>query len=327
MNPPYLVALQRSVRKKREIFNAFLTDKTDCYRVFNGPDEGISGFVVERYAEVMIFQFHEGKCSLNESQMAEIADFFSQELGIKSFYLKKFVSDRSSKTADSSYYSEQPFWGEKSPDKIVCQEKGMKFEIHPYEGFSTGIFLDQRNNRDFLRHHFQNQEVLNCFAYTCAFSVACALNNNKVASIDLSRRYLDWGKTNFRLNQLDPEGHGFFAIDVFEQFKKSQKLNKIYDLIILDPPSFSRNSKGRVFSVKKDMENLVRESLVLLKPQGKLFVSSNLYSWKSTTLKTLIGSVLRDGGIRADEIALPKMPLDFIGTEAPLSSVCIQKRN
>ena len=256
--------------------------------------------------------------------MGAIADFYAKNLGVQSVYLKVFVGDRSSKKADLSYYENKPLWGVESQPKIVCSEKGMKLEIHPYDGFSTGIFLDQRNNREFLRKSFSDKEVLNCFSYTCAFSVACALNHNRVTSVDLSKKYLEWGKINFVLNGLKPDDYFFYAVDVFEQFKKAKKLGKSYDLIILDPPSFSRNNQGKAFSVKRDMKELVEESCDVLNSKGVLFVSSNLATWSSVVLKKLVGEVLKSKNLKFEEVSLPPTPSDLVTVESPLSSCCFK---
>lgn len=320
-----LKLIETALKNREEILKVFQAEQTDCFRLFNGEREGISGFVVEKYGPLLVFQWHEGKCDLDISAMESVAEFYGKFLGIKSVYLKRFISDRSTTTADQSYYLNRPLWGEESAPSIVCSEKGMKIEIHPYEGFSTGIFLDQRNNREFLRHNFQNKEVLNCFAYTCAFSLACAFGENNVTSVDLSKKYLDWGKRNFVLNGIPPEKHAFFAVDVFEQFKKAKKLGKTYDLIILDPPSFSRNQQGRVFSVKKDMKSLIGESCDILKSRGTLFVSSNLATWDSLELKRLVQDVLKEKKVRVEWLNLPSIPADLSTLEAALAACAFRK--
>jgi 23S rRNA (cytosine1962-C5)-methyltransferase len=325
MTQGFLKPIEKALKNREEILKVFQTEKTDCFRLFNGEREGIAGFVVEIYGSLLVFQWHEGKFDLDVSAMEAIAQFYGNSLGIKSVYLKRFISDRSTTTADQSYYLNRPLWGAESEPSIVCFEKGMKLEIHPYEGFSTGIFLDQRNNREFLRRSFKNKEVLNCFAYTCAFSLACALGENKVTSVDLSKKYLDWGKRNFILNGMPPEKNSFYAIDVFEQFKRAKKLGKSYDLIILDPPSFSRNQQGKVFSVKKDMKNLISESCDILNSRGTLFVSSNLASWDSTELKKLVLDELNEKKIKVECLNLPSVPSDFLGVEIPLAACAFRK--
>jgi len=325
MTQGFSKSIEKALKNREKLLEVFQMEKTDCYRLFNGELEGISGFVVERYGPLLVFQWHEGKCDLDISAMESVAHFYESSLGIKSVYLKRFISDRSGKTADQSHYLNRPFWGAESDSSIVCFEKGIKLEIHPYEGFSTGIFLDQRNNREFLRHSFKNKEVLNCFAYTCAFSLACALGENTITSVDLSKKYLDWGKRNFILNGISVEKHSFFAVDVFEQFKKAKKLGKTYDLIILDPPSFSRNQNGKVFSVKKDMKALVSESCDILNSCGTIFVSSNLATWGSSELKELVQEVLKEKRIKVDWVQLPPEPSDLLNVEASLAACAFRK--
>jgi 23S rRNA (cytosine1962-C5)-methyltransferase len=322
-----LKIIEKALQERRSLFDTFEKEKTDCFRLFNGLGEGISGFIVERYGSVLVFQWHEGKCSLKIEDLKKIAEHYGKRLGITSVYLKRFVSDRTSQNADLSYYEHKPFWGQESPSTLVCHEKGMKLEIRPYEGFSTGIFLDQRNNREFLSQRFSGHQILNCFAYTCGFSLACALTQNTVTSVDLSKKYLEWGKKNFLLNGLSPEEYLFYASDVFDHFKKVQKLGKSYDLIILDPPSFSRNQKGKVFSVKKDLEILVSQSYELLNRSGTLFVSSNLAVWTSDQVKRICQSVAAENGLKVEWQKLPEEPKDFRGAESSLAACCLRKKD
>ena len=321
----FLSEIERSIKVRESLLKKFEKEKTDCYRLFNGTGEGVPGLIIDRYREVLIFQWHEGKCHLEASELESLAAVYGKEIGIQSVYLKSFVTDRSSQIADATHYLSQPLWGKESLAEIICHENGMKLAIRPYEGFSTGIFLDQRNNRSFLREHFQGREVLNCFSYTCAFSVACALNGNKITSVDLSKRYLDWGKNNFNLNGIVIGDHFFYSLDVFLQFKRAKKLQKTYDLIILDPPSFSRNSEGKTFSVKKDMKSLITGSCELLNPNGVLFISSNLTLWNSPLLQRYVAEVLVEMKMNVEWIKLPIIPDDFLNCESPLSACCFKR--
>jgi 23S rRNA (cytosine1962-C5)-methyltransferase len=203
----------------------------------------------------------------------------------------------------------------------------MKLEIHPFDGFSTGVFLDQRNNRAFLAELSRGQEVLNCFSYTCAFSVACARQGGFSTSIDLSKKYLEWGKRNFELNGLKSEEHPFYCVDVFEQFKRAKKMGKQYGLIILDPPSFSRTSQGKVFSLRSDLKRLIEEARDLLLPEGVIFFSCNLSSLTSEMLSQIVVKNLTAKGNRLERIELPSVPEDFTSLENPLSAVCFRLKS
>jgi 23S rRNA (cytosine1962-C5)-methyltransferase len=163
----------------------------------------------------------------------------------------------------------------------------VRFEMSFSEGYSTGLFLDQRDNRRrFLVNHVAagfplfergpaGAEVLNAFAYTCGFSVCAAKAGTRVTSLDLSKKYLEWGRRNFLLNELDPAAHDFIYGDVFEWFRRLAKKDRLFDAIVLDPPTFSQSKEHGSFRVEKDYGKLVAAALPLLKPGAVLLASTN----------------------------------------------------
>jgi 23S rRNA (cytosine1962-C5)-methyltransferase len=118
-------------------------------------------------------------------------------------------------------------------------------------------------------------EFLNTFAYTCGFSVCAAKAGARATSLDLSRKYLAWGKRNFALNGLNASDHAFIAGDVFDWLCRLAKKQRQFDLMALDPPTFSQSKEHGVFQAEKDFGELVASALPLLKPQGVLFASTN----------------------------------------------------
>src|SRR5439155_23553899 len=101
----------------------------------------------------------------------------------------------------------------------------------------------------------------------------------RTTSLDLSGKNLDWGKRNFALNQLDPVEHEFIRGDVFDWLRRFGKKQRQFDLILLDPPTFSQSKVSGVFRVEKDFPRLVGMALPLLKAGGVLFASSNATGW------------------------------------------------
>ena len=204
--------------------------------------------------------------------------------------------------------SPQLVLGEAAPDEFFIRENGVQFLLSFNEGYSVGLFLDQRDNRrrlltGFVAPDFFLQgkpeespppkiKVLNTFSYTCGFSVCAAKAGATVTSLDLSKKYLDWGKRNFVLNQLDPSGHEFTFGDAFDWMKRLGKKNRQFDLIILDPPTFS-NSKGQgTFQAERDYGKLVLAALPILQTGGVLLASTNAANLKPETfLKTIGDSV------------------------------------
>src|SRR6202040_322297 len=140
----------------------------------------------------------------------------------------------------------------------------LQFELSFNEGYSVGLFFDQRDNRRrLLVNHVAAEfplfpggadeaEVLNTFAYTCGFSVAAAKAGARATSLDLSKKYLEWGKRNFALNQLDPAAHDFIFGDVFDWLRRLAKKGRAFDVVILDPPTFSQSREAGTFQAEKD---------------------------------------------------------------------------
>jgi len=136
-----------------------------------------------------------------------------------------------------------------------------------------GVVLDSDTRKPFGTG--SAAEVLNVFAYTCGFSVCAARAGARVVSVDLSKKYLEWGRRNFALNGLDPAAHNFIYGDAFEWLRRLAKKNRTFDLIILDPPTFSQSKAGGAFQAEKDFGRLVRAALPLLKANGVLLASTN----------------------------------------------------
>lgn len=186
--------------------------------------------------------------------------------------------------------------GEPPPGDLVVRENGLAFLLRPLEPGGTGLFLDQRENRRHMGERARGGRVLNLFAYTCAFSVAAARGGaGETVSVDTSRRCLEWGRENFRLNGLDPAAHRFLAWDAREAVKRLAKRGERFRAVALDPPSFGRSKSGGAFSVKRDFAALAAECLALLEPGGWLLASVNFGGWGPREFEAAV----REGAKRA----------------------------
>jgi 23S rRNA (cytosine1962-C5)-methyltransferase len=128
-----------------------------------------------------------------------------------------------------------------------------------------------------LQFEIQNLkfEILNCFAYTCGFSVCAAKAGARVTSLDLSKKYLEWGRRNFALNGLDPAAHDFIYGDTLDWLRRLAKKGRAFDVVVLDPPTFSQSKEHGTFRAEKDYGKLVTAALPVLKPGGVLLASTN----------------------------------------------------
>lgn len=152
------------------------------------------------------------------------------------------------------------------------------FRVNLSDYLDTGLFLDARRKRALIREEATGKRVLNLFAYTCSLSVCAAKGNAlRVDSVDLSRTYLDWGKINFTLNGLgENSNHNFIQSDVDKFLSHAGKNAQRWDLIILDPPSFSNSKKTNyTLDIRRDYAELINKCLSLLDHGGTLWFSSN----------------------------------------------------
>ena len=218
-----------------------------------------------------------------------------------------------------------PVWieGRQDSEPFEVMENGVRFWIDFTAGYSQGIFLDQRENRAEVRRRSAGLRVLNCFAYTCAFGVAAAMGGAETVNIDLSKRYLDWGRKNYELNGIDIAGHEFIYGEVQNWLERFARKGREFDLVILDPPTFSRDKEGRVFTVEAGFPNLVRTSKALLTDQGALFCSTNQRTLAPDAFRRLITAGL--AGPIAWRMEDRQMPPDFTG-EQYLKACWLERR-
>ncbi len=172
------------------------------------------------------------------------------------------------------------------------QEAGLNFCVDFEAGYSTGLFLDQRTNRTFLRSQAPTR-ALNCFAYTCSFSVAAAAAGAETMSVDLSKKSLTWGRRNFEANGIAGAGHRFLADDVFAVLPRLARRGETFDAIVLDPPTFSRNAKGKVFHAQRDWPRLLEAALAVAAPKARLLLSTNCAELRTVDLERVARKVLQ----------------------------------
>ena len=162
-----------------------------------------------------------------------------------------------------------------APEPLLVQENGLSFQVSLERGLNTGLFLDQRSNRRDLMARVEGKRVLNLFSYTGAFSVAAAAAGaSQVTSVDASPGYMEIARTNFSANRLNPKRHEFVVGDCLAVLDEMSRQGTVFDLILMDPPSFSTTSKSR-FTTRGGTSDLVASALRLLRDGGVLIASSN----------------------------------------------------
>ncbi len=154
--------------------------------------------------------------------------------------------------------------------EMEITEYGNRFHLNLSDYLDTGLFLDHRETRRWIGAQSSGKAVLNTFAYTGSFSVYAAQGGARLThSVDLSKTYCEWIKKNLAFNGAAPETNWVLKMDTLEYFNYARRKKLFFDIIIIDPPTFSKN-KGSSFSLQKDHPALINAALALLaRPDGR----------------------------------------------------------
>ncbi len=189
-----------------------------------------------------------------------------------------------------------------SKNFFSVREGDLLYWVNPFDYLDYGLFLDHRPLRKMIQQESAGKAVLNLFAYTGSISVAAAKGGAEVTTIDMSNTYLAWAQRNFELNNLISQKHAFIRADIVQWLQRPN--SKKFDLIILDPPTFSNSKKmEQSFDIQRDQEHLIKACMQKLKPEGKLYFSNNKKDFK---LSEQLSSQFKVHNISAQTI-----PLDF----------------
>lgn len=315
----FTVEMDFKADARQALRNSFIEPgETDACRLVQGASDGWPGWYVDRLGDYLLSQSEE---ALDPERMEVLADL-RKNRSAKGVYHKRLTRHVRQTTPEDT--SPQLVMGDPAPNRFLARENGLQFELSFTEGYSVGLFLDQRDNRRrLLTGHVaarflpladatpEPREILNTFAYTCAFSVCGARGGARVTSLDLSRKYLDWGRRNFELNGLDPAEHDFIYGDAFDWMKRLAKKRRRFDMVILDPPTFSQSKQSGVFRAAKDYGKLVTAAVALLRPGGVLLASTNAAGWDSGEFLATLHSTLTAQSRRVSGEHYCPQPPDF----------------
>jgi 23S rRNA (cytosine1962-C5)-methyltransferase len=236
---------------------------SDAYRLIHGAADGLPGLFVDRFGDVLVVHA-DSEDVLDDSRPA------LHELGTFPAAVGKVHPRQASRLPPV----ERVLWGA-PPAELVVRVAGVRYVVRPRAGLSVGLFLDMREVRQWIGQIAGGRSVLNLFAYTCGFGVVATLAGaTRVLNLDLSRSYLDWGRANYQANELPVDGADFVFGDAFDWLGRFARRNQLFDLVIVDPPSFSSTRRGP-FAVERDYERLVGAAARIAAPGGILLAATN----------------------------------------------------
>jgi 23S rRNA (cytosine1962-C5)-methyltransferase len=229
--PPSAEWVADRVREAWELRAPLRASETNAYRWLFGEGDGLPGVVVDLYGRFAVL-------ALYAEGLERIAGWVVDALR-STTELHGIVRRRRDEASRLELV-----WGRLPPPALIVEEHGVRLRADLALGQKTGLFLDHRENRRFVRQVAGGRRVLNLFAYTGAFSLSAALGGaTHVTSVDLAAPALDAAQENFRLNGLDEDAHELQASDVFEFLDRARREQRSWDLVISDPPSFAKKKE------------------------------------------------------------------------------------
>lgn len=269
--------MRAALQKRR----AKLPAGTDTFRWVDEAE-----LTVDLFGEVAVASTYRER---PEAEELELAASLLTAGALHAVYWKRRPREaRRSANEEAEYVSPRAPFAGTPVEALTAKECGLSFSIRPANGLSVGLYLDARDARSWVRERSRGRTVLNVFAYTCGFGVAALAGGaNRAVNVDASRKVLDWGEENVRLNGFVPERRDFISGDAREWLGRLGKKGETFGLIVLDPPSFASVGKTR-WSAATQYPELVREAVACLEPGGLLLACCNLEKWNAKEFRAAV---------------------------------------
>lgn len=316
INPKSQIAIRLLTRKEEEVIDARFFHKRienaweyrkklgyceNCRLVF-GEADGLPALIIDKFGEYFVVQtLALGMDVWKPAIIAALEDIFKSE----KIYERNDVPVRELE----GMVQQKGFLSKPFDPKIIIQENGIRFEVDLENGQKTGYFLDQQDNRRAIQHIVKNAEVLGAFSYTGSFELHAGYYGAKsVLGLDISENAVLQAQRNAKLNGLEDRVR-FEVVNAFDVLKKWSRENKNFDVVMLDPPAFtkSRENIGKALSGYKEI-NL--RGMKLLRSGGFLVTSSCTNLVSPDAFLDTIRSAARDAGKKIRQVVYQTQSAD-----------------
>jgi 23S rRNA (cytosine1962-C5)-methyltransferase len=221
--------IARQIRRAWELREPIRHTRTSAYRWLYGEGDGVPGVVVDLYNDYAVVETYADSLDV-------LLDWVVK--GLRACTKLKGILFRRR--------SVRLLWGHRPSRDLVVEENGLRLYVDLFAGQKTGLFLDHRENRQHLEGWCGGKRVLNCFAYTGAFSLYAVRGGaREVVSVDIAPQAIEGTRRNLALNGFNPDVHPAIVSDCFELLSDYASQGERFDLVILDPPSLARAKKDR----------------------------------------------------------------------------------
>ncbi len=241
------------------------TVDTSCCRLIFGEADYLPGFVVDKYSDILVIQsLSLGTDRYKENVLQALKKVLAEHnMPVRGIYER---SDAKERTKEGMEFR-TGFIGEPFDTKVEITENGVRYIVDVENGQKTGFFLDQKYNRLAIQRICKDARVLDCFTHTGSFALNAGIGGAKeVLGVDVSETGVAQARENARLNQLEDRVH-FQCADVFDLLPKLEQEKEQFDVVILDPPAFTK-SKASVKNATKGYREINLRGMRLVKDMG-----------------------------------------------------------
>ena len=261
--------LERRVRNAWE-YRKTVCD-TSCCRVIFGEADFLPGLVVDKFSDVLVVE----SLALGIDRMKlQILDILKRVLAEDGIVIRGIYERSDAKVREQEGMKRQKgFIGDPFDTKVEIQENGVRYLVNVEDGQKTGFFLDQKYNRLAVQRLCKGKKVLDCFTHTGSFALNAAVAGaSSVLGVDASELGCEQARENARLNQVE-DRVTFRCADVFELLPELERKGETYDVVILDPPAFTK-SRNSIKNAVKGYREINLRGMKLVRDGGYLATCS-----------------------------------------------------
>ena len=290
-----------------------MKDDICCCRVIFGEADGMPGLTVDRFSELLVVQCLSYGMEARKNMLYRLLLDVLREDGqnVRAIYERNdnLLREREGLVQEKGWFRVK---GESIPESSVTEiiENGIRYLVDVENGQKTGFFLDQKYNRAAVARISKNRNVLDCFTHTGSFALNAAMGGAAhVTAVDVSETAIDMAKINAERNGLS-EKMDFLTEDVFDLLPKlAEEGSKPYDLIILDPPAFTKSRKTSA-NAERGYKEINYRAMRLLPRGGYLATASCSHFMPASQFEMMLNAAAQDAGVSLRQIEVRQQAPD-----------------
>jgi len=297
----FLPILQKAITARKPLFDE---KHQSAFRLFNGFLEGNSDIAIDIYARTVVIHNYADSPAEGKNAVHVASEFLLEE-----FSWIKAIIIKTRKGATPQAKNGVLIFGEKPDNRI--REHGVWYALELMMNRDASLYLDTHNLRKWAIDNLLGKRVLNTFAYTGSLGVAAQAGGaERVVQADLSRKFLNVGKTSYTLNGFPIQKKDFQTGDFWSHINRLKRANERFDCVFLDPPFFASTSKGKV-DLSQNSEKLINKVRPLIEDGGYLVAINNALFLSGADYIHSLEKLCKDGYLEIEQLI--SIPEDFIG--------------